>query len=133
MNPDSLNLAISPDGRMVAFVTGGILSVENQLWVRSVDSTVARRIESADGAALPFWSPDSRRIGFFAQRKLKIVAAAGGPAETLCDAPFGRGASWGRSNVIVFAPDANGPLHQIAAGGGTPSPVTTLDPAGQET
>ena len=120
MNPDSTNVAISPNGRMVAFVVGAGVSTENQLWVRSLDSPTARRIESGDGVAQPFWSPDSERIGFFANGKLKTVAAAGGPADVVCDAPFGRGATWNASNVIVFAPDATGPLYRVSANGGTP-------------
>jgi serine/threonine protein kinase len=129
LNLDSSNATISPDGRSIAVVTGTGIAAENQLWVRSLGSPVARRIDSADGVSLPFWSPDSTRIAFFAQRKLKVVSAAGGPAEVICDAPFGRGGSWNRANVIVFAPDAQGPLHRVAATGGTPAPLTTLDRA----
>ena len=126
-SPESSNVAMSPDGRTLAFVVGTGIAAENQLWVRSVDSLTARRIESGDGVSLPFWSPDSTRIAFFAQRKLKVVAAAGGPAETICDAPFARGGTWSRANVIVFAPDALGPLSRVPASGGTPERVTTLD------
>ena len=132
MNPDSANVAISPDGRMVAFVVGRSVAIENQLWVRPIDSPVARRIESGDGVSLPFWSPDSARIGFFADRKLKTVAAAGGAAEVVCDAPFGRGATWNRSNVIVFAPDANGPLYRVSANGGAPTAITALEASKKE-
>ena len=133
LNPDSTNVAISPDGRMVAIVVGRGIAVENQLWVRSIDSPVARRIESGDGVSLPFWSPDSTRIGFFADRKLKTVPAAGGSAETVCEAPFGRGGTWNRSNVIVFARDASGPLYRVSANGGAATPVTALDAARSET
>lgn len=122
LNPDSANVAISPDGRLVALVVGRGIAAENQLWVRSLDSPFARRIESGDGVSLPFWSPDSARIGFFASRKLKVVDAAGGPAVVVCDAPFPRGGTWNRSNVIVFAPDAQGTLSRVLASGGTPEP-----------
>ncbi len=130
--PDSTGVAISPDGTMVAFVVGSAIHSESQLWVRSLDSLVARRLEDGDGAALPFWSPDSRRIGFFTLGKLKTIAASGGRAEVLCDAPGGRGATWSPSNVIVFAPDAGGPLSRIPASGGTAAPVTKLDAARKE-
>jgi Tol biopolymer transport system component len=130
--PDSTGVAISPDGTMVAFIVGSLTRSDAQLWVRSLDSTAAHRLEDADGAQLPFWSPDSRRIGFFTTSKLKTIAASGGRAETLCDAPGARGATWSPSNVIVFAPDAGGPLFRIPASGGTPTPVTTLDPARKE-
>jgi Tol biopolymer transport system component len=130
--PDSTGVAISPDGTMVAFVVGSVARSETELWVRSLGSMSARRFEGTESATLPFWSPDSRRIGFFTNSKLKVVAASGGRAETLCDAPGGRGATWGRSNVIVFAPDAGGPLYRISANGGTPERVTTIDPARKE-
>jgi hypothetical protein len=133
MNPDSTNVAISPNGRMVAFVVGTGISTENQLWVRPLGSSEARRIEGGDGVAQPFWSPDSERIGFFADRKLKTVAASGGAAEVVCDAPFGRGATWNASNVIVFAPDSNGPLYRVSASSGPATPVTALDAARKET
>ncbi len=130
--PDSTGVAISPDGTMVAFIVGSVTQTGTQLWVRSLDSRSARRLDDADGAVLPFWSPDSRRIGFFTNSKLKTIAASGGRAEVLCDAPGARGATWGPSNVIVFAPDFGGPLYRIPAGGGTPEPVTTLDAAKKE-
>ncbi|HKW02943.1 MAG TPA: protein kinase [Vicinamibacterales bacterium] len=132
MNPDSTNIAISPNGRLVVFVVGVGVSTENQMWVRAIDSQVAHRIEAGDGVSQPFWSPDSEHIGFFADRKLKAVALAGGPADVLCDAPFGRGAAWSASNVIVFAPDATGPLYRVSANGGPSVALTTLDAARKE-
>jgi len=125
--PDSTGVAISPDGTMVAFVVGAESRTDTELWVRHLGSMKAQRLDDAGGANLPFWSPDSERIGFFTNTKLKTIAASGGRAETLCDAPGGRGAAWSPQNVIVFAPDAGGPLFRIAASGGTPVPVTTLD------
>ena len=103
-------VALSPDGTMVAFVVGVVARSDTQMWVRSLDSLTARRLEDADDGRLPFWSPDSRRIGFFTRNKLKTISVAGGRAETLADAPAGRGGAWGSSNVIVFAPDAGGSL-----------------------
>jgi len=130
--PDSAMVAISPDGKMAAFIVGSVSRSDTQLWVRSLDSTVSRRLEAADGALQPFWSPDSRRIGFFTNSKLKTIAATGGRAETLCDATGARGGAWSPSNVIVFAPDAGGPLYRIPASGGTPTPATTLDESRKE-
>ena len=125
--PDSANLAISPDGTMVAFFTGSASQTETELWVRSLDSMAVRRLEGGDGGQLPFWSPDSRRIGFFTPLKLKTIAVTGGRAETLADSPGGRGGTWSPNGVIVYAPDASGPLFQIPASGGTPAAVTALD------
>jgi serine/threonine protein kinase/Tol biopolymer transport system component len=130
--PDSTGVAVSPDGTMVAFVVGSVARSENELWIRSLASMSARRLEDTQGAALPFWSPDGSRIGFFTNSKLKVVTVSSGRVETLCDAPSGRGATWNRSNVILFAPDAGGPLFRISANGGTPEPVTTLDAGRKE-
>jgi Tol biopolymer transport system component len=130
--PDSGSVALSPDGTMVAFIVGSVNRSQTELWVRPLDSTSARRLEGANGSSLPFWSPDSRRIGFFADGKLKTIAASGGRADVLCDATDGRGAAWSPSNVIVFAPDASGPLHSVPASGGTPQPVTSLDAVRKE-
>jgi serine/threonine protein kinase len=130
--PDSTGIAVSPDGTMVAFIVGSVVRSENEVWVRSVGSMSARRLEGTESAGLVFWSPDSSRIGFFTNAKLKIISASGGRAETVADAPSGRGAVWTRSNVIIFAPDAGGPLFRISPNGGTPEAVTELDAAKKE-
>jgi serine/threonine protein kinase/Tol biopolymer transport system component len=128
--PDSTQVVISPNGKMVAFVTGDV-SKPTALWVRSLDSLAARQLDGTDGALLPFWSPDSRRIGFFTQDKLKTVAVQGGRVEPLCDifGTGGRGATWSVSNVIVFTRDASGPLYRISANGGEATAATSLDAA----
>jgi Tol biopolymer transport system component len=127
MFPDSTGVAISPDGTMVMFLVGSIRRSDTELWVRSLSSKVARRLDDATGATLPFWSPDSRRIGFFTGTKLKTIAAAGGRSETVADAPNGRGGVWLPSDDIIFAPDASGPLYRVSVSGGTPTVVTTLE------
>jgi Tol biopolymer transport system component len=128
--PDSTGVAISPDGSMVAFIVGDTVGSDTQLWVRSLDSLVARRLEDADGARLPFWSPDSRRIGFSAGQKLKAIPASGGRAQAIADINAGRGATWNAANVIVYAADVTGPLYRVDADGGTPAPVTTIPSEG---
>src|SRR5262249_50796509 len=75
-----------------------------------------------DGATYPFWSPDGRFIGFFADRKLKKTEAAGGAVQTICAAPNGRGADWSRDGTVVFTPEAYGGLARGAAGGGSSTP-----------
>ena len=80
-----------------------------QIWLRPVGALAARPIPGTEGGAFPFWSPDSRFIGFFAGGKLKKVPIAGGPPIVLCDAPAGRGGSWSRDNVILFAPGPPAP------------------------
>jgi len=130
--PDSVSVALSPDGTMVAFTVGTLSRSETQLWVRSLDSLTARRLEGGDGAALVFWSPDSKRIGFLTQGKLKTIARTGGRADVLADAPGPRGGVWTPSNEIIFAPDAGGALFKVSTKGGQATPVTKIDPALKE-
>jgi eukaryotic-like serine/threonine-protein kinase len=120
------NMAISPDGRMLALVVstpGGTPSI----WLRPLASEAAQRLEGTEGATLPFWSPDGREIGFFTDDQLKRIAASGGPARVLCDSiGFAGGASWGRRGVIVYS--AGGPLYTVNAAGGPCKQLTRLDP-----
>ena len=103
-----------------------------RLYVRALDAAEARALNGTEGAQYPFWSPDSRSIGFFADSKLKRVEAAGGAPFTLCDAPDGKGASWSREGVIVFNGEPNAPLRRVSEGGGDSVPLTKLDPARKE-
>ena len=127
--PDTSGVALSPDGRKIAFLVGTVVGVQNELWVRSLDSTTAQRIESGNESQMMFWSPDSRRIGFFTPGHLKIVSAEGGRAQVLGEAEGGRGADWNAADQILFAPAPEGPLFRISANGGDPVAVTTLDAA----
>jgi serine/threonine protein kinase/Tol biopolymer transport system component len=114
---------MSPDGRWIAFLEEG----STQLWLRSMEDVTCRPLEGTEGATNPFWSPDSRNIGFFAEGKLKRIAVAGGAVQTICNATNGRGATWGSSGVIVFAPEPASPLFQVNASGGVPAAATVLD------
>ncbi|MBI3264842.1 MAG: serine/threonine-protein kinase [Acidobacteria bacterium] len=123
--PDPLSLAIAPDGGKVAFVaTGGGPS---RLWVRSIDSTASQPLAGTDGALYPFWSPDGRAVGFFAEGKLKRIDLSGGPPQVLAAANGPRGGAWSRDGVILFAPNATGGLFRVAATGGEPTQVTRVD------
>ncbi len=126
-------LALSPDGRRLAFVA--ISEGQNRVWIRSLDSLTALALPGTEGtsnADALFWSPDSRFIGFSAGGKLKKIDASGGPPQTLCDMVGFRGGTWSRDGVIVFAP-GSGNLYQVSAAGGEPLPVTTLDQSRFET
>jgi len=115
--------ALSPDGRnlaVVAFGTDG----RQMLWLRPLDSLDARLLPDTEGASFPFWSPDGRFVGFFAQGKLKKLDVTGGLPQTLADAPTGQGGTWNRDGVIVFALRGAGPLYRVSASGGTPAEVT---------
>ena len=127
---------ISPDGRHLAFVGGSSDGVE-RLWIRSLDSLQARPLVGTEGAFRPFWSPDSRFLGFFADGKLKKISTFGGPPQTLCDAPLGLGGTWARGStegegVIVFAPRMLRTLYRVSDAGGEPIPVTVLDESTRE-
>jgi Tol biopolymer transport system component len=117
---------LSPDGNAVAFVAARELGAV-LLWVRALNSLHARALPGTEGATFPFWSPDSRTVGFFAGGKLKTVAVDGGTPSEICSTPSGRGGSWSASGIIVFAPDFQSALEQVPASGGTPKPVTVLD------
>ncbi|MCH7840591.1 MAG: serine/threonine-protein kinase, partial [Planctomycetes bacterium] len=119
-------VVISPDGTKIAFGARSENS-DNTLWVRSLDDRLARELPGTDGVIRPFWSADSRSIGFFAQGKLKRVDASGGPPLTLCDAPGGRGGTWNRDDVILFAPRFQAPIHRVPASGGAATPITQVD------
>jgi serine/threonine protein kinase len=124
-----LHFALSPDGRYVAFVAGG--EGPERLWLRPLDKIDAQPMPGTDGANYPFWSSDSRSIGFFASGKLYRVDVAGGLPQALTDVALGRGGSWSRDGVIVFTPGFNTPLMRMAASGGDPVPLTKLDPPRQ--
>jgi serine/threonine protein kinase/Tol biopolymer transport system component len=119
-------VAVSPDGRHLAFVAT-TADGKRLLWVRSLDALSARALPGTEDAINPFWSPDSRSLGFFADGKLKKIEAAGGPTLTLGDAPNGRGGTWNRDGVILFTPNTTAPLYRISASGGVASAVTKLD------
>ncbi len=124
--------ALSADGRRLAFVAVGS-NGSPSLWVRAFDSASATVLPGTDGAALPFWSPDGRSIGFFAQGKLKKIDLSGGTPQTLCDASgFAGGATWSSAGTILFAPTWTSPLYRVPATGGLPTAVTTLDASQQE-
>ena len=120
---------VSPDGRQLVFTAR--LQGTRRLWMRGADGDV-QPIAGTEGAAFPFWSPDSRVVAFFAGGKLRKVDLAGGPVITLADSfSVGRGA-W-RGGTILFAPRTDGPIHAVPDAGGPARPVTRLNVAHGET
>ncbi|MGA8762071.1 MAG: hypothetical protein WB562_04195, partial [Candidatus Sulfotelmatobacter sp.] len=117
---------LSPDGRLLAFSATGA-DGKTALWIRPVDVLDAHPLPGTEGAIFPFWSPDSRSLGFFADAKLKTIDLSGGSAQVITDAPFGRGGAWGAGGVIVFSPGTQTPLMRVSASGGTPVVATTID------
>ena len=124
---------ISPDGRRLVFNGRQAPVGSSLLYIRPLDSFDAQPLAGTEGAAFPFWSADSRFIAFFADGKLKKVEITGGPPQTLCDAPGGRGGTWNSNGVIIFAPNDLGGLYRVSATGGEPTSLTTPDKSRQET
>jgi Tol biopolymer transport system component len=112
---------VSPNGASVVFGAGG------KLWVRSLRTGEAAPVAGTEGATFPFWSPDSRSVGFFSSGKLRTIEAAGGPSQALADAPTPRGGAWGPDGTIVYTPDFQGGLWRVPATGGTPKAITEVD------
>ncbi len=117
--------AISPDGGHLAFVAVGA-GGRNTLWVRHLSGSVAQQLSGTEDASRPFWSPDSRHIGFFTREKLKTIDIAGGAVQIVSEALDGLGGSWNRDGTIVFSPDIAGPLAHVTAAGGALAPATRI-------
>jgi len=117
--------SLSPDGHALAFPevdeNGKLM-----LWVRPLNSLAAHPLPGTEGVRAPFWSPDSRTLGFFADGKLKTIDASGGPPTVVAAAPDAGGGSWNRDGTILFVPD-NKALYRVAAAGGNPVLVTAPD------
>jgi serine/threonine protein kinase len=121
-----LEFALSPDGRYTVFVASG--DGPQRLWLRPLDKTQALPMTGTEGATSPFWSPNSRSIGFTALGKLKRIDIAGGPPQILADSGGGRGGTWNSDGIILFTPSAAAPLFRVFASGGAPAAITKLDP-----
>jgi Tol biopolymer transport system component len=121
------SVTVSPDGQRIAFV-GEAPDGKGSLWVRALDAVQPRLLPGTEGAFHPFWSPDSRFLGFFADGKLKRIDASGGPPQILTKALFGFGGTWNRDGTILFAPNVLESLYKVPASGGTPVAVTRLAP-----
>ena len=129
---EQLHFALSPDGRSLVFVATG--DGASRLWLRPLDRTEARPLAGTEGGTAPFWSPDSRSIGFFAGGKLLRIDVAGGAPQMLATVnATSTSGSWNADGTILFAAHTTDPLWRVAASGGEPVAVTRLDPPRQIT
>ncbi len=118
-------VVLSPDGTRLVFVAQGADGIR-RLFTRRLDEGKSTPLVKTEGAYEPFFSPDSRWVGFFAQGELKKTRIDSGEPITLCEAPNGRGASWADDGTIVTTLDPLGGLFQVPAEGGNPTPLTAL-------
>jgi serine/threonine protein kinase len=126
-----LHFALSPDGRSIVFVASVSATDNSQrLYLRSLDSTEATPIVGTEGARYPFWSPDSRSIGFFAAERLFRIDVAGGRPQALAPAPNAVGGTWNASGTILFVPHTVSPVLKVPADGGEHTEATALDATG---
>jgi eukaryotic-like serine/threonine-protein kinase len=117
--------AVSPDGTHIVFPVWDGHGV--RLWLRAIDDTgEGKALPGTENGGLPFWSPDGRSIGFFADDKLKRIDIEGNLVQVLCDVPIPRGGTWSQDGVILFAPQTTA-IYQIPANGGTARLVTELN------
>jgi eukaryotic-like serine/threonine-protein kinase len=124
-------LALSPDGRAIVFAAAAP-GARPTLWLRSLDAVTAHSLPGTEGAESPFWSPDDRWIGYFADGKLQKIPASGGPSQLIAaNVPDNRLASWGPDDTILFSTGITGVL-RVSSSGGTVTPVTELDTSRQE-
>ena len=123
---DPVSMAVSPDGRVIAFVATA--DGRPQLWVRAVDTGRARKLADTDFASMPFWAPDGHSIGFFAEGKLKRIDVTDGSLKELANAPNPRGGAWNPDGIIIFAPSGGRELFRVdAASGGQATRLTRLE------
>ncbi len=120
---------ISPDGRKIVYVA--TVEGETSLYTRSLDSKTGQRLAGTEGAWSPFWSPDSRYIGFFANGKLRKADTGGGPIQNLCDASSGTGGTWNRHDVILFGDKHKG-IKRVSATGGEATMLIPVDMSRKE-
>ena len=126
----SFGLSLAPDGRRLVYpaAKAGVVS----LWLHDLRNGEARVLPGSDGAAIPFWSHDGSRIGFFANTHVRVLDLERGQTTDVADAPSGRGGSWNAAGDLVFAPSANGALMRRTAAGALTA-WTTVDAANGET
>ena len=131
--PEAGTLAFSPDGKSLALI--GLTDGKRSLWVRRLDAIAATELKGTTGAISPFWSPDSRFIGYFAGGNLQKIAASGGPPQVLCESAAGSTGTWGRNGTILFSEFGAGRegIYRVSSEGGGPEQVTSPDRARGET
>ena len=124
------NVALAADGRFVVYE--GRVDGESRLFLRRLDAPESQPLAGTEGARWPFASPDGAWVGFFRDAKIYKVSTNGGDPLVVCDVRGGPGATWTGDGRIVFSRTWLAGLSIVSADGGTPTVLTTPDPAQQE-
>jgi Tol biopolymer transport system component len=126
-----MRLAISPDGRQLAFMaeTDGV----QQIWIRPLSSLQARPLAGTENGSMPFWSPDGKYVGFFSLKtgEMKKIDVSGGPSRTICTSTVEGMAEWRADGTILFTIFRDG-IYRVSSDGGVPERVTALDKSKRE-
>jgi Tol biopolymer transport system component/tRNA A-37 threonylcarbamoyl transferase component Bud32 len=123
---DRLSLAIAPNAENIAFVASS--EGRELLWLYQLETGFSQPVPGTDNPQLPFWSPDSRSIGFAASGLLKRLDLESGVVRTLAPAPLFLGATWSTDGTILFVPNTNSSVFRVPDTGGAPVPVTSRQP-----
>jgi Tol biopolymer transport system component len=123
---DPVSLAMSPDGHSIVFVASA--EGRSQLWMRRLSSTVFRPLAGTDNASLPFWSPDGRSVGFFAEGRIKRIDLENGIVREISSAPVAAGAAWNHDGVILHPLVPDSPIFRTSVEGSPLEPVTQFVP-----
>jgi len=126
---DVVSLALSPDGKKLVFVASS--DGRPLLWLRSLESGSSQPLRGTEGATNPFWSPDSRSLGFFTNEKLYRLDIDGGAPKVIASAPVGAGGAWNEDDVILYTPVPDAKVVRTAANGGPPMPLPGSNTRGQ--
>jgi serine/threonine protein kinase len=121
------DISMAPNGHTMAVLGYQESARRNVLWIYELGSQGAKSLPNTEGASYPFWSADGRSLAFFADAKLKKLEVSGGPVQTICDAPSGRGGTWNKDGVIIFTPSTVAGLYRVPASGGTPTRIANWD------
>jgi eukaryotic-like serine/threonine-protein kinase len=120
-------VSLSPDGHKLVFNATG---EQSGLWVRDLDTLQWRHLAGTENSTSPFWSPDSRFLGFAVGTELKKIEVAGGPPQTLTTTPNAAGTgAWSPEGVIIFGGKGSGPIRRVSAAGGVATEVVGIDAA----
>jgi Tol biopolymer transport system component len=122
---------ISPDGKTLAF-NATDANGKTQIWLRPLNALAAQPLAGTEGTRRPFWSPDSRFLGFVADGKLKKIDVTGGPPTKICDAATGVDGSWSPEGVILLDGTGPDPIYKVSAAGGTPVVAVKADSSRKE-